>query len=619
MENRTDLPQKIKTTLKTVCFILCLVMAMSSFSACSKKEPTTADNSSSENTLSDITSSEESENIDDSEETTDDYFEDTFESDDYFDDDFTYEDEPTVLKVYNSRKPVNENYMGMNATVWHTFGFMDDGRKYTDEMLDIELNRLDEMGFMNMRTNFYPSWLWNGGGFDFNAPRMKEFLEYCTALQKRGKSVMYNQMWYMSMLTNVSTARSDGYLNGFGEDKYGEQASFSDCIATEFKLTGSESPKEAGMGDKRPGVSVKFYEDNVTDYFNRLAISSLRYGVFISNVLKTAKANGVNNIDYILYFTEPSYYHYTPGDNKGPHEQEYIFICRTIRNVLEKTGVANGVKHVGPNQGHITDGDGLLQYVIEKDPDLFDVLTSHFYPIANDPTADVYYDYNYNAIGNYRDTMEKAGLWGKKEFWQDEMAAKQNNVEPKRQKQVAVLGPQTIVSAICSQQMGVDNVLFWQAFDQAFTNYRENASEFEDGIHITGVCPSLFVSSTPYKMYYSIGLFTRYNNSGGGKAIATSSGDYEDYPGVYIGATELPDGNITITVVNLNIDLTEFTIEFDKPIGRDLHRHVEDTLHRVPKTFDPISYADCSFKDVQTTLKDTIDPFAVHIYTTCKY
>lgn len=609
--------------LRVLCLILCFAISIISLGACSSSEKQ-------DKTSSDISSEEQNPTDEDSKETLDDDFYDDEEfeeeySDDFYDDYYEEEpiDETVYLNVYNSRTPVNTNYMGMNATIYHTFGFMKDdrsGRVYTDEMMDIELDRLQGMGFKNCRTAFYPSWLWNNDKktFDFDADRMGFFVEYCKALQKRGMKVMLNNMWYMTMAGAGSQTGCEGYLNGFGADIYGEQAAFADCVAKEFKLKGNKHPFDAGMGYETEHFKTEFFETTVTEYFNRLQISGIRNGLITSKIIQTAKAYGVNNIDYLIYFTEPSSNSYTPDDPKGPHEQEYLFLSRTIRNVLDKTGVGKSLKHVGPNQGHITSGDGLLKYVMQKDPDLFDVVTSHFYPTSSDVSADVYYDYCYDAINNYSRTMKDHKAWGKKEFWQDEYFASIQDYSHVKENPYS--GVQTVVGAICSQQMGVDNVLMWQAFDQLWTDNAENAWEFENGIHITGTCPSLFVSQTPYPTYYTTGLFTRYNNSvKGGKAIATSSGDYSDYPGVYIGATELPDGNITITVVSVNIVETTFQIDFDKALNRSLHRHKEDSLNRVPKTSAIIAEADGTFKNVKTVLRDTIAPYAVHIYTTCEF
>lgn len=632
--------------LKFICLVLVICLAFSLFAGCSKKsknettsKPVASDVESSEDSAEN-TEEDNSENTDDifdedyydEEYSDEDYYEEDYYEDDYYEDDYYeedyYDDEPEIvnLKVYNSRTPINDNYMGMNATVYHCFNyFLRDGSDsrgvYTDEMLDIELDRLENMGFKNMRTQFHSSWLWNSakGEFDFNTKQVNNFIDYCKALQKRGMNVMLNNMWYFTAPGNNgsnSKTSVDYYLDGNGEDRFGETLNYSDCIATKYMIKSDVSPKDYGL------QTTPYKGDlTMTDYYNRIGLSALRYGEITAKFFEVMKANGIYNIDYLFYFTEPSYYYMTLDDPTGPVNEEYLFFCRTLRNVLDKKECMKGVKHVGPNQGHITTGEGLLKYVIEREPELFDVITSHYYPRSGDATNDVYYDYNYEALSSYRQVMQAEGLWGKAEFWQDEMFARMENVTQKTY-EISAIANQTIISAICSQQMGVDNILMWQAFDQAFPQSLENSTEFRNGIHITGTCPSFFESSTPYISYYGVGLFTRYNNSpNGGNAIATSSGDYEvgDYPGVYIGATELEDGNFTITVVSINIDDTKFVIDFDKALGKNLHRHREALDKRVPKTSAKLADADATFMNVGNKLTDVIEPFGIYIYTTCEY
>ena len=621
MRNINSLSVKTQALLKILCLAVCIVLSVSSFAACKPSndvaESSSQTSSDSNNEQVDDQQNNEEPPVSSEENLTPDEptYEDLGDTDAYY-------QEPVQLSVYNSRAPINDNYLGMNATVYHAFNYIlrdtsDSRGDYTDEMIEIELDRLQNMGFTNIRTMFQARWIWDGteGTFDFNSKRMNHFIDYCLDLQERDMKVMLNNMWYFTACSNGNAGNvnsPDYYLDGNGEDKYAETLNYTNCIATEHMIKSDVSPKDYGL-QNTPYAG----DQTMTDYYYRIGVSAIRYAEITSKIIQAAKARGVNNIDYIFHFTEPSYYYQTPNDPTGPVNEEYLFFCRTFRNVFDKKNI--DIKHVGPNQGHIIRGDGLLKYCAERDPELFDVWTSHFYPQAIDSTNDVFYDYSYEALSSYIDTMKATGLWGKVEFWQDEMFAKLNN-GGLYDKEIGSLTTQTIVSAICSQQMGVDNVLMWQAFDQAFPESLENSGEFKNGIHISGTCPSLYVSTTPYVAYYGMGLFARYNNSkNGGKAYATSSGDYEDYPGVYVGATQLDDGNWTFTVVSVNVTKTPFVINFDKALGKNLHRHVEDIEKRDPKTSARLADADATFVNVKDKLADTIEPFAIHIYTTCEY
>ncbi len=526
---------------------------------------------------------------------------------------------PTVdLKIYNAQAPVNTNYKGLNATVWHSYPFQND-RTYTSQQKDMELTRLENMGFSTCRTYFGKSYIYGSGSFHLNSTHMDDFADYCMELQSRDMDVMLNFLWYLSDLIDYQPGGSTvaRYLSGLDNDWYGEQITYQSCVASSFKLSGSMNPYEYDSND-RMGNSTADFSETTTEYFNRLTVAALRNGSILSKLITNLQARGIHNVDYLVYFTEPSYYHTTENnDPTGAHNQEYLFICRTIRNVLEKEGIQ--IKHVGPNQGSITLSGGLLDYVIDRDPNLFDIATAHFYPIESNPKNDTYYENTYNGIQSFRADLEGAGLWGKKEFWLDEIYASVSSVKGYMRRDYPVTGTQTIVSAIAGQQHGVDNILLWQAFDMAWYQNRDTSNSYDNGIHVCGMAPSLLVSDVPYKAYYQVGLFTRYNNSKeGGKAIATSSGECNESSGIYVGATELPDGNFTITVVSVSPENLRFHLQLEEALGKDLFRHTQNVYECAPDSLATLAQSDCRFKDVQTTLVDSITPFSVHIYTTRK-
>ncbi len=532
---------------------------------------------------------------------------------------------PTVLEVYNAQTPINQNYLGMNATVYHSFGFMNDGYQYyTDVQRNTELARLERMGFKNCRTMFHESWVDSGtpGSWNFNATTFQEFANYCNALEDRDMGVMLNVLWYTFMFGNGNrNSAAQTYLSGFGDDMNGETTAYSNCIANEHKLSGSMNPYEYSTSDPM-GSSTADFSETTTAYFERLSKSGLRYGYLITEIIRELKARGVNNIDYLLYFTEPSIGDLTVGgDPTGRHNQEYLFVAKTIKNVLvANQTVTAGLKHVGPNQGPMIVSGGLLDYVLSHDPNLFDIYTAHFYPAKADATEDGYYTYTYNALTNLKKDFTDNNLWNAKDFWIDETFSIQTgDSQLYCRRDVPATGVQTVVSAICAQQMGVDNSVMWQAFDQKWYQRTETAGEYVNGIHITGTAPSLFTSNVPYKTYYTTGLFTRFNNSkSGGKAIATSTGTGDGGDGIYIGAVELPDGNFTITVANAQNITKKIRIELDEAIGKDIHRYAENTLTRVPTESAQLAECKATFKNVTTSILDTIEPWSVYVYTTSK-
>ena len=506
----------------------------------------------------------------------------------------------TNLSVYNNTVLSND-YKGLNGTVYHSSGYITNditGRNYTDEQRETELKRLSESGVKYCRTRFTPTNVWANGKFNFYSSRMQDFVNYCRALQSKNISVCMQTNWYLTeILENVKNNGVSTYLNGNGADLYSEQALYSGLIANEYKLTGSQKMLSG---------------ETMTDYYNRIGIAAVRYGVYLSNVIKAAKDQGVNNIDYLIYFTEPSYA--TESKPEGDYANEYLFVCKTIKNVIERIGYANGVKHVGPNQGSVQTGVGLLKYVVTREPDLFDVLTSHFYPYSTYISDDEYYKQCVNAFASYLQVLKDAGVENK-EFWVDEFFAVQKN-SSRIARQSAMAALQTIVGSIAAQQLGVENIVLWQIFDQAWGDTNETSAEFENGIHMCGTCPSLLVSDVPYDAYYPLSTFMRFNSATSGKSFATSSGKNATAQGVYIGAMQDDNGNTIITVVNIGSSEKIINLNLEKALGKNLYRYsvceegINPTADATP--------TECSriIQNVGTSFKDTILPYSVSVYTT---
>lgn len=609
-----------KTNLqKFICLVLCLFMALSTLAACSQggdsKKPKTSSKDS-DTTSDSADNNSVFDGLDDDEFTSD----GDEDLDDSSEDDTTPIDpisevDFSELNVYNGRAPLSKDYKGVSASVYHAYGFMKDdqtGRVYNDKMMDLELSRLEQSNIRYCRTRYTTYWAWNAqkDGFDFNSNRFNYFADYCKELQRRNMNVMMQIGWHFEYVVSNglnSSINEVKYLLGNGADKYGETATYGSCIATEHKRTGSGKLRE---GDIRCG----FGDADITSSYNRVGVAALRYANFYVESIKRLKAQGIHNITHLLYFTEPSY----TSDKlpEGTVAQEYLFICKTIANVIRKSGVAGEIKHVGPNQGSINHGNGLLRYIVTRDPDLFDVYTAHLYPSAPLDTQDVYYDNIYPVFKSYTASLREKGIWNSKEFWVDEFFCVAENAKLGQGSGWCSL--QTVVGAIAAQQEGINNISLWQIFDQLWTDQTNTGDEFNNGIHVCGTCPSLFVSSMPRASYYPISLFSRYNGYKNGKSYLTSTGTGVDTMDVYIGATQLEDGNWTVTIVNTTTEEKAIKVNFDKAIGKTMYRHVENVATRVPTTAARLADADRTFTNVQNKFMDVVPGSSVIIYTSVK-
>ena len=589
--------------IKLICLILSLFMVVSLLSACSKKSDDTGE-----------ISSEPSYN-DDWEEEEEEYDEPVDEDDDWEEDEEEEEEESSTewsqtLRVYNSEAPIIDNYRGMSASVYHAYGHMLDdktGRAYTDEMLDLELTRLRDSGIRYARTRYTTLWAWDSSkeAWNWDSNRMTYYWNYCRNLQDKGVNVVQSVGWHLGCHTHLvsGSINEHGYITeseNYPVNLYGETNGYEDYIA-----------------------------NCKDDEYKRMALESLRLGEAHSQILLEAKKRGINNITHLLYFTEPSYATkqtvHMPDSNhpaygfEGGEPDEYIFIVKTIQMKLKERGVYDMVKHVGPNQGSIKHGDGLLRYMLERNcVDMFDVWTAHFYPQATVATDNVYYDVIDPVFESYLQPLKDVGVFKKVEFWVDEFYCRADNSNLGYDN--SWIGVQMAVGGIIAQQRGINNVSLWQIFDQLWTDQTNTGGEFINGIHAVGSAPSLFVSSIPRGQYYTTGIFTRYNGYQNGKAYRTNNAELqEDLGDIHVGAVQLEDGSWTITVVNTFTEDYEIIVEFDQAINQTLYRHVVNANEIITTTEARHADADKTFANVQDKFKDILGPGCIAVYTGVKF
>lgn len=620
--------------IKLICLLISLLMVVSLLGACKEKGDNTVTSSeggSQSQSQDDNNNSEDGENTADNDEDWN--YDEPYDDDNDYDDPYGYDDSDiwgddngsdnyddgdntsnpddddddlgnytATVNVFNSEKPISTQYRGVSGSVYHAFGHMLDdttGRAYTDEMMDLELSRLQDSGVRFARTRYYTGWAWDSSinGWNWDSKRMNYYWQYCKDLQERGINVVQSVGWHLSVITEMRAASIGEvpYIQSAQnyEDVYGESDGydFSKCLNDNYKM---------------------------------YAKKSLRLAYFQAETLKQAKARGIHNITHLLYFTEPSYTDNSlvnpnkPGKKHGEEgleADEYIFIVQTIQQKLKDEGVYNMVQHIGPNQGSKTHGDGLLRYMLEKGcKDMFDVWTCHFYPGTSEPTSNVFYDIDQPVFESYVQPLKDVGIFGKAEFWVDEFYSHGGGLG----KDTAWIGLQNVVGAIVAQQEGINNISLWQIFDQLWTDQNNTGGEFINGIHACGSAPSLFVSSIPRRQYYSTGLFAKYNGYKNGKSYRTNNDDLQLETDLHAGAVQLEDGSWTITIVNAGIDDYDVTVEFDKAIYQTLYRHVNNENTNIGTTAAHLADADKTYANVKDKFIDTIKGGCVVVYTGVK-
>ena len=519
------------------------------------------------------------------------------------------------LTVSNSASPVINNYRGFSGTVYHAFGFMEDdntGRAYDEAMRNKEIDRLADAGIHYVRTRYQSQWIFDDTtGYDWNTDRFNYFVKYCKELEKRDIEVILQVGWHFDFVSQDGThsIQENDYFNGEGADLYGESA------------------------------GVDFSGKSAEDI--RIIKAARRYTYLMAKTLEYAKAKGVNNIKYFSYFVEPSNAYSSASDNildriemsSGHDKEQYLLFCQTMINALKNEYKVTGVKHMGPNEASYTK---LINYVLQNDPGLFDVLTAHNYPEEGDikTNYDKYYDTmtnnsHYNVLNGYSSdfndykgylaTAQKAN--SNAEFWSDEFNIKDFEVGEGRGTSSFYRGLATAMGGIVAQQSGIQNTILWMSFDQLWTDKTggdaSTKSEFMNGIHQCGNAPSLFLSDDPYAHYYPTSLFSKYNGYKNGTVYKTNLTETEQ-KGVYVGAVKLEDGSWTVSVLNMNTAAVNINVAFDTAINQTLYRHIVSSDKADTYKNAELPEADKTFNNVGTTFGDVLPAGSFAVYTGLK-
>ncbi len=174
-------------------------------------------------------------------------------------------------------------------------------------------------------------------------------------------------------------------------------------------------------------------------------------------------------------------------------------------------------------------------------------------------------------------------------------------------------GANIVLDAIAYMNSGANGSLLWTAFDQQWPdNHTKTKNRFNDGVHCFGVMPYLKQSKIPYKAYYAFTLLSRYT---GGENSKVFKGIGENH--TYLSMNQMPDGNVTIVVVNNKDTADEFSVDFEKSLGLKFYRHCFNPETCIPDERAEVIPADKEF-DIENTLTDSIAAYGVNVYTTYK-
>ncbi len=167
-------------------------------------------------------------------------------------------------------------------------------------------------------------------------------------------------------------------------------------------------------------------------------------------------------------------------------------------------------------------------------------------------------------------------------------------------------------SHLALMNAGVHSLNRWTAFDQQWPNNHTNKpeDEFYDGDHRYGVMPVLTRSLVPKPAYYEYRLLCKYSGGAGTKVY-----DGGGTVGVHMTICELPDGNWSIFVTNLNEYGVTFDISLNDAINRQFKKFMYESDKIVPEAnIEQLPCLDTPF--ITNVHTDEIPPYSFIAYTT---
>ena len=577
-------------SIKIICLLLALCLALSAFAGCKPNntdEPASSDVSSSEEPSTEDTPSEEEPSSE--EETLE-------EPDDEWIDELPLEEEEDIyyedLTVKNTK--LSKSYFRGVNYIHQMASYQKDsfGRLYTDAQREYELELMKEMRVKMIRAYYGSSFTYNAetGEQDYNSERMKDFFTACKAMESIGAEVGVTAIWSMgALIKNSPSTTTDNFNLG--------------C----------------------PGIVVK-------DDWNA---TLKNYREFMKNTVLSLKANGVNNLKYFFAYTEcNNSFNGDDLDSKGnptdtivgDREYDRLYplyndLITALDGGLKDAGLRDQYKIVGPCDNWRAD-DGsepislLVKYTVENLADKVDIIGSHNgYDRSNEYVNDMYYEIPPQKLTYPMEQAKKVN----KEFWIDEYNASAvvygyEKVRVSNQNPWKGVAVGAMMNSIMN--MGdVSNLFLWTLWNEQWPDNTNNAmdGEFDNGIQICGYLDCLFETYTPLPAWYSVSLLTRYIGSG---HVYECEGPGYSY---YVSAIKRDDGEITVVATNYDIAEANVKINFEKSLGgKTFYRYVYDSSTLQPTSGCEMIAADAVAKNVTTGFYDQLPAGSVTVYTTEK-
>lgn len=553
---------------KWVSLLLAIVMMLSCFAGCKNepikdnpnKDSITSSNTTSgndDNSSQDSDTDSENDSIIDTDMDSDwDDWDD--EWDDWDDDSFGFSNE---LSILNS-KPLTENFLGFGG-LYNCFSYVEDSidRGMTQELLDLEMDRLENMQLSIIRSLFQYHWSYDEvkGEWDWDSESMTGFYQWCKEMDERGIDI--GIMAGQGPLEITREKDGDGNLNPF----YAEANGDADKCREE-------------------------------------------YANWVVELLKQIRKRGLDNVKYFFLFIEP-------GDAWSSKDYDYQINslqpfrghCIAVDAALKEAGIRDQIKLIGPN---IADSLQMYEYCVE-DKDLnkvFDIYSWHTYDRKG-----MYENSYYSMLDDFSAAVNMAKKIGKP-LWIDEDGL-YSGIFSDYDEYLAHPWHATKNASmmVAAMNAGVQTFIRWSIVDQFWPGDGTTSGEWLSGAQRCGIFPNITMSTIPRNTYYTYSLFTKYCTGNNMKVYeGLGMGD------VHLSACQNDNGDWTIVVVNMGYATENIEISFEKAIGKTLYRHVYNPYKNKPTMGADIITPDKNMGLISDTISDTIGGGCVQIYTSIK-
>ncbi len=503
------------------------------------------------------------------------------------------EGEAFIITSANGSDPLSKTFRGVTSTIYHPSEYLSRDpheRKYTDEMLDLELTRLKNSGIKFVRTMFWSDWMWTGNPDDpwnTESQTMLEFYAWCKKVDEYGLKVAPMMMWSYSSLF-------------YGGSEY--------LVEVDYLI-----PKVYNEdGSVKLAYDFGIYHEQ-TDH----ELQNERLADWVTTTAKAIYDHGVTNFYGFFFGNEP---HEDGNLPMGAFAKWQVDTFVTCEAALKDAGFRNKNENdyvvlIGPNQSSPNHPAGLAKYFMENAPHVFDIYSSHFTAKTQSATDDPYEDAA-RVFNGYMETMDLFDLRYEKEFWLDEFGSNGDTYNEASNADDPWYAVNIATQHIAAFNAGVSAIEVWQFLDQTWPDYYGNGGEYEYGAQRSGSAPSLYKSEIPWSLYYTTALFAKFSGNENGTTYATKALD--DAAGIYAVTVKLADGGWSVLLVNMTTDEKTFTMNFEEAIDATLYRYMHDAGTIKPSTAANVAVADKGFKNVQKSFTDTIPGGAVVAYSTMK-